>query len=151
MGFIRYVSPRDPDLELPGVPAIFREGLFYVDEADLQKVSRMEFAGRPYGVVRSGETLRSFPWPTDETLARDLTDPTTAVGGLLRQEFPDRADLTAVNTGLTQLRTQVGQLVEQSGGGGNQGGPVLGTGNTSPVGRADGTLIVELPPGVLEI
>lgn len=54
MAVVRFVSTRDPDLDLPNVPVTFSGGVADIDAGDTQRIERLRFLGAPRGVREIG-------------------------------------------------------------------------------------------------
>jgi hypothetical protein len=85
VALIRFLSPRNPSLELTGVPAVFVNGVADISEYDTDRVDRMVYLGAPYGVTRLPGTIDES---TDEVLtageiAAQIDDPTSLIGAAL--------------------------------------------------------------------
>lgn len=50
MALLRFMSPRDADLDLPAVPVTFVNGVADINQAETARLSRMRYLGTPYGV-----------------------------------------------------------------------------------------------------
>ena len=99
MATIRFLSPNNPSLVLSQVPATFVDGVCDIDETDTDRLSRMAYAGPPYGVIRLDAPVADTPWPSEATIAADLTDVETPIGEAAAGAFESKIDRTGATDG----------------------------------------------------
>lgn len=114
---IRFFSPENPTLELPGVPATFVNGICDIDEGQVEQLGRMRFLGAPYGVVEAnGSVVGGAPGGGNTgggtgaslaAVAAAIRDGNSEVGAALRAVVDEVADVEALTNRLNQLPAQL--------------------------------------------
>jgi hypothetical protein len=138
---IRFLSPVVPDLALTGVPAVFVDGVFDINDQETDRISRLRYLGTPYGVIEMGAVSASdsATGVTMAQIAQAMGDPTSTVGRALAASAPSSTQVNALSNDVDQLQSQVNGLIDNGGG----SRVVYGT-SVDATDLSDGTLVVVL-------
>lgn len=126
MAAIRFLSPTVPDLALAGVPAVFVNGVFDVEDTETDRISRLRYLGTPYGVIEMGALNEndSSASITMAAIANAIKDPNSLVGAAILSVASGSAQIETIVDDLALVKAQIASLTD----GGSVGGAKTGVG-----------------------